>query len=49
MIKHLEEKNMTYFQHLRQAWIMGIVLFIHGLAPCILTDWVSKRICDGTD
>ncbi len=48
-MKHLKEQNTTYFKHLAQAWIMGVVLFIHGVIPCILTDWVSKRICNGTD
>ena len=48
-MKHLKEQNTTYFKHLFQAWSMGIVLFIHGVFPNILTDWVSKRICDGTD
>jgi hypothetical protein len=48
-MKHLKEQNTTYFRHLVHSWSMGIVLFIHGLIPCILTDWVSKRICNGTD
>ena len=48
-MKHLKEQNTTYFRHLAQAWVMGVVLFIHGVIPWILTDWVSKRICNGTD
>jgi hypothetical protein len=47
-MKHLKEQNTTYICHLAHAWSMGIVLFIHGVIPCILTDWVSKRICNGT-
>jgi len=48
-MKHLKENNTNYFMHLAHAWVMAIVLIIHGVIPCILTDWVSKRICNGTD
>ena len=48
-MKHLKENNTNYFMHLSHAWVMAIVLIIHGVIPCILTDWVSKRICNGTD
>ena len=55
-MKHLKENNtknynllLFYFMHLAHAWVMAIVLIIHGVIPCILTDWVSKRICNGTD
>ena len=48
-MKHLKEQNTTYFKHLALAWTMAVVLIIHGVIPCILTDWVSKRICNGTD
>ena len=48
-MKHLKEQNTNYFKHLFHAWSMGAVLFIHGVIPNILTDWVSKRICNGTD
>lgn len=37
---HLQDIGKTYFQHLRQAWVMafwftlgGIRLLIHGLLP----------------
>ena len=48
-MKHLRENNTNYFMHLAHAWVMATVLIIHGVIPCILTDWVSKRICNGTD
>lgn len=36
---HLEEVNKTYFEHLRFAWSVAFVLFIHGLLPFV---WETK-------
>jgi hypothetical protein len=43
-MKHLKENNMGYFQHLLFSWHLSLVLFIHGLFPCILTNYVSNRL-----
>jgi len=44
-MNHLREQNMTYFQHLFHSWSMAFVLIIHGLLPCVWTDYVSNKIC----
>jgi len=38
-MKHLEEVNESYFQHLRFAWRVAFVLLVHGLFPMI---WENK-------
>lgn len=50
-MKHLEENNETYMQHLRKAmYFSGCLLvgscgsFIHALLPCILKESTSKVI-----
>lgn len=32
---HLEETELGYFVHLRRAWSIAFVLFIHGLFPSV--------------
>ena len=46
MFQHLKDINMTYSRHLRHAWRMGFMLFIHGLIPSIWTTKVSDEIID---
>jgi hypothetical protein len=38
-MKHLKENNETYFEHLRFAWSVSFILFVHGLFPWI---WETK-------
>ena len=38
-MKHLENINETYFQHLKFAWGVSFILFVHGLFPFI---WETK-------
>ncbi|MBE44886.1 MAG: hypothetical protein CMO16_06905 [Thaumarchaeota archaeon] len=51
MMKHLEEINATYWNHLKFAWAeaiicvcIGIGLFIHGLIPWLFHDLFSKYL-----
>jgi len=48
-MKHLEENNETYLQHLRKAMhFAGSLLvgsacaFIHAFVPCVMTNTTSK-------
>lgn len=48
-MKHLEEKRIGYFAHLRQAWWIslrmfygGVACFVHGLVP----DWFTTTASD---
>ena len=52
-MKHLKDKNLTYFQHMRAAWTLAIQLFLlslisllHGMLPfmflSITTDGIKK-------
>ena len=52
-MKHLKDKNLTYFQHMRAAWTLTIQLFllslislVHGMLPfmflSITTDGIKK-------
>jgi len=45
MFQHLTEQKMGYFEHLIFAWRMALALIIHGAIPCVLTTYVSDRIC----
>ena len=36
---HLEEPGYTYFRHLRRAWTIAFVCFVHGLFPNV---WKTK-------
>lgn len=38
-MKHLDEINESYLQHLRFAWSVAFVLLVHGLFPMI---WENK-------
>jgi len=35
LIKHLEWINEGYFEHLRFAWSVAFVMFVHGLLPWV--------------
>jgi hypothetical protein len=52
-MKHLKEVEATYWSHLKFAWgeamrceFMCIILFIHGLIPCLFHDSFSKYISE---
>lgn len=44
-MKHLQENNVTYFQHLLFAWKIAGALFIHGLIPNVLVTYASDKLC----
>lgn len=43
-LKHLEEVNMTYWQHLKHAWSIAFILLVHGLFPNIWKNKASESI-----
>jgi len=43
-MKHLDEANMGYFEHLWFSWTTALGLIIHGIFPMILTTWASDRL-----
>ena len=50
-MKHLKEVKVTYWSHLKFAWkeairceCMSLLMFIHGLVPCLFHDNFSKYI-----
>jgi len=44
-MKHLEENNVTYFEHLQFAWSVAFILLVHGLFPFIWTNRGSELLC----
>jgi len=46
-LSHLQEAGETYFEHLRFAWSVAFVLFVHGFLPFMwefkATEMMSKR------
>jgi hypothetical protein len=44
-MSHLDDVNHTYFQHLRRAWKIAFILFIHGLFPEIWKTKASDELC----
>lgn len=44
-MKHLDEVQMTYFQHLLRAWKIALVLLVHGLLPNIWETKASDMLC----
>ena len=42
--KHLEDNNMTYWQHWKFAMFCSVALFIHAWLPCFLQDYASKKL-----
>jgi hypothetical protein len=45
-IKHLEEIQKGYFEHLWFAWRNAGALFIHGIFPFWFTTYVSDSLKD---
>ena len=50
-MKHLKDKNLTYFQHLGEAWNLALQLFLlslislaHGMLPFIFKSKVSDKV-----
>jgi len=50
-MKHLKDKNLTYFQHMGGAWNLALQLFllslislVHGMLPFTWVPSVSDRI-----
>ena len=50
-IKHPEEQNMTYFEHLKHAFSYGlealycsIIFIVHGFIPCLFEKTGSTMI-----
>ena len=50
-MKHLKDKNLTYFQHLRVAWILAFQLLllsltslVHGMLPFIFSSSTSNGL-----
>jgi len=50
-MKHLRDKDLTYFQHMRMAWILALQLLllslislVHGMLPSILVTSVSNKL-----
>jgi len=50
-MKHLQEQNETYLQHLRKAMyfagcllVGGVCAAAHALVPCVLTKTTTKLI-----
>ena len=44
-MKHLDDVDMTYFQHMRHAWSIAFVLLVHGLIPCIWETKAKDKLC----
>lgn len=45
-MSHLSDTGYTYFQHLRRAWRLSFILFVHGLFPEIWKTKASDEICN---
>ena len=43
-MKHLKEIELSYFEHLRRAWTISFVSFVHGLMPWIWEDKAKELI-----
>jgi len=50
-MKHLRDKNLTYFQHMGVAWnvalqllLLSLISLVHGMLPSILVTSVSDKI-----
>ena len=46
-IKHLEWIQETYWEHLKFAWSVGLVMMVHGLLPWVwefrATEMMARR------
>lgn len=45
-MKHLNDVNETYLEHLLFAWRVAFVLLVHGLCPFVWEDKASKMMED---
>jgi hypothetical protein len=43
-MSHLQDNNISYFEHLYRAWRWSLILFIHGIFPEIWKTKVSDEI-----
>jgi hypothetical protein len=43
-MKHLEEIQMGYFEHLYHAWSMAFALLVHGIFPSLFTHYVRNKM-----
>lgn len=43
-IKHLEEVNMSYWQHLTTSLKIAIVITLHGMFPWWLKEYAEKLL-----
>lgn len=48
-MKHLKENSVTYFEHLRFAWSVAFVLFVHGLFPNVWETKASDILCSSDE
>ena len=45
---HLSENKTTYIELLFHAWIIALVLIIHGIFPFVLTKYASDKIMNAS-
>ena len=45
---HLSENKTTYIEHLFHAWVIALVLIIHGIFPFVLTKYASDKIMNAS-
>ena len=43
-MRHLNDNDMTYFQHWRRSMSMGIALVIHAWFPNVLETYASDKM-----
>lgn len=48
-MSHLNDVGHTYFSHLKRAWKLSFVLFVHGLFPNIWETKASDEICNNNN
>jgi len=44
-MSHLNDVGHNYFQHLKRAWWLSFILFVHGLFPNVWKTRASDEIC----
>jgi hypothetical protein len=44
-MSHLNDVQMTYFQHLRRAYKIAVVLLVHGLFPNVWKTKAHELLC----
>jgi len=55
-MKHLEQHNETYIEHMIQAggfgirfFVISIILFIHAIIPCLFSSTATKMAIEIAD